>query len=87
MQKATFLDLCAELAPALQCRDTRMRGAPRVEKSVVIILWKLAIPDCYCSVRNRFGVGKSTVEAIVVQVCGAMQDYDSWQCARNSGWI
>lgn len=38
MHKATFLDLCAELFPALRHRDTRMRTALTEEKQVVITL-------------------------------------------------
>ncbi|XP_039340857.1 leucine-rich repeat-containing protein 63 isoform X5 [Mauremys reevesii] len=36
MCQATFLDLCAELAPALQRRDTRMSAALRAKKQVAV---------------------------------------------------
>ncbi|KAM9143899.1 uncharacterized protein ACDP82_007612 [Pangshura tecta] len=72
MRKSTFLELCAELAPALRRKDTRMRAALTVEKRVAIAVWKLATPDCYRSVAKQFGVGKSTVGAVVMQVCRAI---------------
>ncbi|KAM7163614.1 uncharacterized protein RBU57_007827 [Macrochelys suwanniensis] len=72
MRKATFLELCAELAPALWRRDTQMRAAFSVEKCVAIAVWKLATPDCYRSVANQFGVRKSTVGAALTQVCRAI---------------
>ncbi|XP_029768092.1 probable E3 ubiquitin-protein ligase MARCH10 [Terrapene carolina triunguis] len=49
MQKATSLELCAELASDLQRKYTRMRAAFSVEKHVAIAVWKLATPDCYRS--------------------------------------
>lgn len=58
--------------PALQCRDTRMRAALTAEKQVVITLWKREMPDCYWSVGNHSGAGKSTVEASVLQVFRAI---------------
>uniref|UniRef100_A0A8C8RH98 Putative nuclease HARBI1 n=1 Tax=Pelusios castaneus TaxID=367368 RepID=A0A8C8RH98_9SAUR len=61
-----------ELAPALLRKDTRMRSAISVEKRVAIALWKLATPDCYRSVANQFGVGRSTVGIALSQVCRAI---------------
>uniref|UniRef100_A0A8C0J8B7 DDE Tnp4 domain-containing protein n=1 Tax=Chelonoidis abingdonii TaxID=106734 RepID=A0A8C0J8B7_CHEAB len=72
MRKATFMGLCAELAPTLQRKDTRLRAALSVEKRVAIAVWKLATPDSYRSVANQFGVGKSTVGIVVMQVCRAI---------------
>uniref|UniRef100_A0A8C0QIQ0 DDE Tnp4 domain-containing protein n=1 Tax=Chelonoidis abingdonii TaxID=106734 RepID=A0A8C0QIQ0_CHEAB len=72
MRKATFLGLCAELAPTLRRTDTRLRAALSVEKRVAIAVWKLATPDSYRSVANQFGVGKSTVGIVVMQVCTAI---------------
>ncbi|XP_053875282.1 uncharacterized protein LOC128832186 [Malaclemys terrapin pileata] len=71
MHKATFMGLCAELSPNLRHKDTRSRAALSVEKRVAIAVWKLANPDCYWSVANQFGVGKSTVGAVLFQVCKA----------------
>ncbi|KAM7163464.1 uncharacterized protein RBU57_007784 [Macrochelys suwanniensis] len=72
MRKATFMGLCEELVPALRCKDTRLRAALTVEKRVAIAIWKLATPDCYRSVANQFGVGKSTVGIVLMQVCKAI---------------
>ncbi|CAM5114285.1 unnamed protein product [Eretmochelys imbricata] len=71
MHKVTFLKLCAELAPTLQRRDSKIGAALTVEKQVVIAVRKLAMPDCYQSVENQFGVGKSTLGVVVMQVCRA----------------
>ncbi|XP_053876904.1 uncharacterized protein LOC128833047 [Malaclemys terrapin pileata] len=69
MRKATFMGLCEELDPTLWRKDTRLRAALPVEKQVAIAIWKLATPDSYRSVANQFGVGKSTVEIVLMQAC------------------
>ncbi|XP_053896290.1 uncharacterized protein LOC128843456 isoform X1 [Malaclemys terrapin pileata] len=74
MRKVTFMELCDLLSPALKRQNTKMRAALTVEKRVVIALWKLAMPDSYRSVRNQFGVGKSTVGAAVMQVAKAITE-------------
>lgn len=53
MRKATFLKLCAWLAPALWRCDTHLQLAIPLEKWVAIDLSKLATPDSYQSVGNR----------------------------------
>ncbi|XP_050811088.1 uncharacterized protein LOC127051996 [Gopherus flavomarginatus] len=72
MRKSTFMGLCAELAPTLRRKDTRLRAALPVEKRVTIAIWKLATPDSYRWVVNQFGVGKSTVGIVLMQVCRAI---------------
>ncbi|XP_050791623.1 uncharacterized protein LOC127041871 isoform X1 [Gopherus flavomarginatus] len=72
MRKATFMGLCAELAPTLRRKDTRLRAALSVEKRVAIAIWKMATPDSYRSVANQVGVGKSTVGIVLMQVCRAI---------------
>ncbi|CAM5106179.1 unnamed protein product [Eretmochelys imbricata] len=62
MRKATF-------AHTLRRKDTRLRAALTVEKWVAIAIWKLATPDSYRLVANQFGVGKSTVGIVLMQVC------------------
>ncbi|CAM5114441.1 unnamed protein product [Eretmochelys imbricata] len=63
------------LSPGLKQRNTKMRAALTSEKQVAIALWKLAMPDCYWSVRNQFGVVKSTVGTAVIQkVANAITD-------------
>ncbi|XP_065440253.1 uncharacterized protein LOC135981485 [Chrysemys picta bellii] len=74
VHKSTFLELCELLSPTLKCRNTKMRAVLTVEKRVAVALWKLATPDCYRSVGNQFGVGKSTVGVAVIQVANAIID-------------
>ncbi|CAM4497070.1 unnamed protein product [Lepidochelys kempii] len=72
MRKTTFMELCKLLSAALKCINTKMRPALTVEKQVAIALWKLATPDCYRSVRNQFGAGKSAIGAAAIQVAKAI---------------
>uniref|UniRef100_K7G4J0 DDE Tnp4 domain-containing protein n=1 Tax=Pelodiscus sinensis TaxID=13735 RepID=K7G4J0_PELSI len=72
MKRDTLLELCEWLAPALRQRDTRMRPAIPLQKRVAIALWKLSTPDSYRSVGNQFGVGRSTVGAVLMQVVKAI---------------
>ncbi|XP_065267502.1 uncharacterized protein LOC135884139 [Emys orbicularis] len=72
MRKATFLDLCVELALVPQLKDTRIRAALLVKMHMAITAWKLATLDCYRLVANQFGVGKLTVGAVLMQVCRAI---------------
>nr|XP_048681303.1 uncharacterized protein LOC125624539 [Caretta caretta] len=72
MRKATFMGLCGELAPTLWRKDTRLRAALMVEKRMAVAVWKLATPDSYRSVANQFGVGKSSVGIMLMQVCRAI---------------
>ncbi|CAM4684243.1 unnamed protein product [Lepidochelys kempii] len=74
MCKGTFMELCDLLSPALKRMNTKMRAVLTVEKQVAIALWKLAMPDSYQSVRNQFGVGKSTVGTAVMQVAHVIKD-------------
>ncbi|XP_050821548.1 uncharacterized protein LOC127057009 [Gopherus flavomarginatus] len=74
MQKGTFMELCDLLSPALKLKNTKMRAAVTVHKQVAIALWKLATPDSYQSVRNQFGMGKSTVGASVIQVANVITE-------------
>ncbi|CAM4721907.1 unnamed protein product, partial [Lepidochelys kempii] len=60
------------LAPTLWRQDTRLKAALKVEKQVAIAIWKLATPDSYQLVANQFGVGKSTVGIVLMQVCRAI---------------
>ncbi|XP_059585406.1 uncharacterized protein LOC102577222 isoform X1 [Alligator mississippiensis] len=72
MRKQTFVELCEELAPALQRQSTQFRDPIPVQKRVAVALWKLATTDCYRSVGAQFGVGKSTVGLVVMEVCNAI---------------
>ncbi|XP_065414555.1 signal peptidase complex catalytic subunit SEC11A isoform X1 [Chrysemys picta bellii] len=68
MRKATFMGH----ALTLRRKHPRLRAALPVEKRVAIAIWKLATPDSYWSVANQFGVGKSTVGIVLMQVCRAI---------------
>ncbi|XP_067148208.1 uncharacterized protein [Apteryx mantelli] len=72
MRKQTFLELCEELTPALRRQSTQFREPIPVQKRVAIAIWKLATPGCYRSVASQFGVGKSTVGLVVMEVCDAI---------------
>ncbi|CAM4581038.1 unnamed protein product [Lepidochelys kempii] len=74
MRKGAFMELCDLLSPALKHKNTKMRAALTVHKQMAIALWKLAMPDSYPSVRNQFGVDKSTVGAAVIQVTNAITE-------------
>nr|XP_025045933.1 protein ALP1-like [Pelodiscus sinensis] len=74
MRKRTFLTLCTWLTPALQRTATRLRAPIPVNKRVAIALWKLATPDSYRSVAHQFGVGRSNIGVIVIQVVHAIND-------------
>ncbi|XP_075782874.1 uncharacterized protein LOC112544784 isoform X2 [Pelodiscus sinensis] len=86
-RRDTFLELCEWLAPALRRRDTRMRPAIPLQKRVAIALWKLSTPDSYRSVRNQFGVGRSTVGAVLIQVwhLSATAPEGEWGCEEGMG--
>nr|XP_028576340.1 protein ANTAGONIST OF LIKE HETEROCHROMATIN PROTEIN 1-like [Podarcis muralis] len=73
MTKDTFLALCEELRPELQRQTTTMRAPLSVEKRVGIALWKLATTECYRSVAAHFGVGRSTVGEVFIEVCLAIE--------------
>ena len=86
MRRDTFLELCEWLAPALQRRDTRMRPAIPLQKRVAIALWKLSTPDSYRSVGNQFGVGRSTVGAVLMQVRRSSATEPGGRGAARRGW-
>uniref|UniRef100_K7FC41 DDE Tnp4 domain-containing protein n=1 Tax=Pelodiscus sinensis TaxID=13735 RepID=K7FC41_PELSI len=49
-----------------------MRPAIPLQRRLAIALWKLSTPDSYRSIGNQFGVGKSTVGAVLMQVIKAI---------------
>ncbi|XP_028569510.2 uncharacterized protein LOC114588406 isoform X2 [Podarcis muralis] len=74
MSRRTFMELCDRLRPVLERQTTNMRAPITVEKQLAIAVWKLATPDSYRSVAECFGVGRSTVSRIVMEVCQALYD-------------
>uniref|UniRef100_K7FKP1 DDE Tnp4 domain-containing protein n=1 Tax=Pelodiscus sinensis TaxID=13735 RepID=K7FKP1_PELSI len=49
-----------------------MRPVIPLQKRVAIALWKLSMLDSYRSLGNQFGMGKSTVGAVLMQVVKAI---------------
>ena len=72
MSQVTFEKLCEELAPFVERRDTNYRKAISVRERVAITLYRLADTASYRTVSNLFGVGKSTVCEIVLEVCSSI---------------
>uniref|UniRef100_A0A8D0DQ05 SCAN box domain-containing protein n=1 Tax=Salvator merianae TaxID=96440 RepID=A0A8D0DQ05_SALMN len=73
MSRSTFQEIAEELRPVLQRQVTVMRKPISVEKRLAITLWWLANINCYRSVAKQFGVGRSTVAIVVVEVCLAIE--------------
>ena len=69
ISKVTFQKLCEELAPFIERRDTNYHKAISVRERVAITLYRLTDTASYRTVSNPFGVGKSTVCQIVLEVC------------------
>lgn len=68
MSKATFYKLCNELRPYLQKQRTNMREPLAVDTRVAITLYYLSDEGRYRKVANAFGIGRSTVSTIVMEV-------------------
>ncbi|KAM6471782.1 uncharacterized protein PHA67_002021 [Liasis olivaceus] len=73
MTKKTLFDIADLLRPTLQRQLTVMRQPISVEKRVAIAVWWLATMASYREVAHHFGVGRSTVGAIVLEVCFAIE--------------
>ena len=72
MSQVTFEKLCEELAPFVERLDTNYRKAISVRERVAITLYRLADTASYRTVSNLFGMGKSTVCQIVLEVCSSI---------------
>nr|XP_048693114.1 uncharacterized protein LOC125630947 [Caretta caretta]XP_048693115.1 uncharacterized protein LOC125630947 [Caretta caretta] len=68
--KVIFLELCMVLALALWHKDSKMRAALEEERDDRCV--EAGNSDCYRSVTNLFGVGKSTTGAAFMQVSSAI---------------
>ena len=66
MSKESFFWLCRELSPHIKRNDTNYRKAIPVHVQVAITLWRLASNVEYRTRSHLFGVGVSTVGAIVM---------------------
>ena len=74
MTKDTFMYICNELRPRLTKENTRMRAAITVEKRVAVALWRLATTSEYRNIGHLFGISRSSVCLIVLEVCQLIMD-------------
>ena len=56
MTKDTFMILCSDLEPHIQCRDTDNRKANSANHRVAITVWRLATNVEYRILSHLFGV-------------------------------
>ncbi|KAF7237348.1 Protein ANTAGONIST OF LIKE HETEROCHROMATIN PROTEIN 1, partial [Varanus komodoensis] len=73
MSRGTLFEIADMLRPQLERQKTTMREAISVEKRVAIAVWWLSNLECYREVATQFGVGRSTVGEIVLEVCFAIK--------------
>ncbi|XP_063152340.1 uncharacterized protein LOC134492110 [Candoia aspera] len=83
MSKGTLFEIADLLRPQLHRQRTIMREAISVEKRVAIAVWWLSNLECYREVAVQFGVGRSTVGEIVLEVCFAIEH----QLARHTIYL
>ncbi|XP_068697573.1 putative nuclease HARBI1 [Montipora foliosa] len=72
MSREAFEYLCEELSPFISKRDTNYRKAISAHQRLTITLYRPAETASYHTVANLFGIRKSTVCEIVVEVCEAI---------------
>ena len=75
MSKSTFEYLCDQLRPFIQRQHTRLQSLLSVQRRVAITLWTLWTPAEYRTIAHLFGVGRSTVCAIVHSTCEAIVEH------------
>ncbi|XP_054831616.1 putative nuclease HARBI1 [Eublepharis macularius] len=73
MSRGTLFSIVEVLRPRIERQRTVMRAPIATEKRVAITVWWLANRECYRLVGQQFGVARSTVAEIVVEVCFAME--------------
>jgi hypothetical protein len=76
MKYNIFVKLCDILKPYIEHQDTNYRDAVSVQKAIAMVLHKLAYGLKNCIVRNKFGVGKSTVLKYLLLICNVLADKD-----------
>ncbi|XP_060094422.1 uncharacterized protein LOC132571642 [Heteronotia binoei] len=67
-RRDTFNWLVEQLRPTLERQSTEMREPVPVDERVAIAVWWLANTTSYRLVANQFGIARSTVAGIVVEV-------------------
>ena len=69
MSRESFLVLCQQLEEHLIKRNTRFRKAISVQEQLALTLYYLFDEGRLKKTANAFGLGKSTVSAIIQRVC------------------
>ncbi|KAL8168716.1 UNVERIFIED_CONTAM: hypothetical protein K2H54_013604 [Gekko kuhli] len=89
MTWATFQWLVDCLQPHLEHQVTVMRAPISVEERVAIAIAWLGNTLSYLDVGDRFGVARSTVSGIVIEVCLAIEAHllRSMVCLRSAGRV
>ncbi|XP_015276416.1 PREDICTED: putative nuclease HARBI1 [Gekko japonicus] len=73
MTRATFHWLVDCLCGRIERQGTNMRMPIPMEERVAITIWWLANTNCYRQVGEHFGLARSTIAGIVVEVCLAIE--------------
>ncbi|KAL8187183.1 UNVERIFIED_CONTAM: hypothetical protein K2H54_036563 [Gekko kuhli] len=74
MSRSTFDWLVDALRDVLQRQRTEMRAPVSVERRVAVALWWMASTMSYRTVAHQFGLARSTVAGIVVEVTRAITE-------------
>ncbi|KAL8165334.1 UNVERIFIED_CONTAM: hypothetical protein K2H54_040044 [Gekko kuhli] len=74
MSRSTFNWLVVALRDVLQRQRTEMRAPVSVERRVAVALWWMASTMSYRTVGHQFGLARSTVAGIVVEVTRAITE-------------
>ncbi|XP_047053644.1 protein ALP1-like [Lolium rigidum] len=69
----TFDMICDALGSAIAKEDTPLRPAIPVRQRVAVCIWRLATGEPLRAVSDRFGLGLSTCQKIVLEVCAAIR--------------
>ena len=69
MSRESFLVLCQQLEEHLIKRNTRFRKGVSGQEQVALALYYLSNEGRRRKIANAFGLGKSTVSAIIRRVC------------------
>ena len=85
MRRRTFDRLVNDLRPFIQGQQTHWRQPIRVEKKVVVTLFKLMHGVCIPLVADKAALGKSTVSDILRLVCGAIS-VKLWASCGLASW-
>ncbi|KAL8163013.1 UNVERIFIED_CONTAM: hypothetical protein K2H54_002353 [Gekko kuhli] len=72
--RSTFDWLVDALRDVLQRQRTEMRAPVSVERRVAVVLWWMASTMSYRTVAHQFGLARSTVAGIVVEVTWAITE-------------